>query len=101
MGISTWTEKDVNTLVKMWKEGVSSNKIAAYLKRRPSAITQYVCRHREKLGLEKRANAFGGRPRQGGFEKQWHGVVPLGHWMITKPWGKHSIPMQNQQEISQ
>ena len=100
MGISTWTEKDVNTLVKMWKEGVSSNKIAAYLKRRPSAITQYVCRHREELGLEKRANSFGGRPRRGDFDTRWHGVIPLGHWMITKPWGKHSIPMQNQQEIN-
>ena len=22
------------------------------------------------------------------FEKQWHGVIPCGHWMITKKWGK-------------
>lgn len=22
------------------------------------------------------------------FEKQWYGVIPCGHWMVTKKWGK-------------
>jgi len=86
MGISTWTKQDVDTLVKLWKDGVSSNKIAAKLNRRRSAITQYVCRHRKELGLDHRASTFGGRPRRGDFDTQWRGVVPCGHWMITKPW---------------
>lgn len=90
MGVSTWTKQDVDTLVKLWKEGVSSNKIAAQLNRRRSAITQFICRHREKLGLEKRCNAVGGRPRQSDFDTRWHGPVPCGHWMITKPWRKAS-----------
>ena len=86
MGRSTWTKQDVDTLVKLWKEGVSSNKIAAHLNRRPSAITQFVCRNREKLGLEHRASTFTIRPRRGDFESQWSGPVPRGHWFITQPW---------------
>ena len=88
MRLSTWSKEDVDTLVKLWKEGVSSNKIAAQLNRRRSAITQFLCRNREKLGLEKRRNAVGGRPKQDPFEIQWAGKVPRGHWLITKPWGK-------------
>ena len=84
---STWTKEDVDTLVKLWKEGVSSNKIAVILNRRPSAITQFLCRNRDKLGLEKRTERVGGMPTKDPFEVQWSGPVPLGHWMITKPWG--------------
>jgi len=87
---SSWTKEEIDTLVKLWKEGVSSNKIAAKLKRRRSAITQYVCRHREELGLAHRANTFGGRPRRGDFDTQWRGVVPFGHWSITQPWGRRA-----------
>jgi IS30 family transposase len=88
---STWTKEDVDTLVELWKAGVSSNKIAKKLNRRRSAITQYLCRNRDKLGLQKRAERVGGRPRRSvkdSFEIQWAGSVPFGHWTITKPWGK-------------
>lgn len=84
---SSWSKQDVDTLVKLWKEGVSSNKIAVILKRRRNAITQFLCRNRDKLGLEKRAERVGGRPTKDPFEVQWSGPVPLGHWAITKPWG--------------
>jgi hypothetical protein len=90
MGRSTWTKDDVDTLVKMWKSGMSSNKIADKLKRRRSAVTQFICRNRVKLGLEKRGHDFGGRPKRGTFDQQWHGPVPCGHWMITKPWRKQA-----------
>ena len=85
---TTWTKEEVDTLVKMWKDGVSSGVIATRLKRRRSAISQYLCRHRDRLGLEKRAEPFGGRPKRttGGFEESWKGPVPRGHWMITQPW---------------
>ena len=87
---TTWTKEEVDTLVHMWKDGVSSGTIATKLNRRRSAISQYLCRHREKLGLEKRMEPVGGRPRKnkGSFEESWKGTVPLGHWMITKPWRK-------------
>lgn len=88
---SSWTKEEIDTLVKMWKDGVSSNKIASKLNRRRSAISQYLCRNRDKLGLKKRAEAVGGRPRKmtGSFEESWKGPVPRGHWMITKPWSSH------------
>ena len=90
---STWTKQEIATLCTLWKEGVSSNKIAVILNRRRSAITQYLCRNRDKLGLEKRAERIGGRPSKRSkdpFEIQWAGSVPCGHWMITKPWRKVS-----------
>lgn len=89
---TTWTKEEVDTLVQMWKDGVSSGTIATTLNRRRSAISQYLCRHREKLGLEKRMEPVGGRPKKktGSFEEAWHGPVPCGHWMITKPWRKAS-----------
>lgn len=88
---TTWTKKDVDTLCTLWKEGVSSNKIAVVLKRRRSAITQYLCRNRDKLGLKKRAERIGGRPKKDpkdNFEERFKGPIPRGHWMITKPWKK-------------
>jgi len=99
---TTWTKEEVDTLVQMWKDGVSSGTIATTLNRRRSAISQYLCRHRDKLGLEKRMEPVGGRPRKKtcGFEQAWSGPVPRGHWMITKPWGKHSITMQNRQKVN-
>jgi hypothetical protein len=89
---STWTKEEVDTLVQMWKDGVPSGTIAKTLNRRRSAISQYLCRHREKLGLEKRMEPVGGRPKKKnvGFEASWHGPVPCGHWMITKPWRKQA-----------
>ena len=82
---TTWTEEEVNALVQMWNDGVSSSIIATKLNRRRSAVSQYLCRHRDKLGLKKRMEA---RPRKKtrGFEEAWKGPVPHGHWMITKPW---------------
>jgi len=87
---TTWTNEEVDTLVQMWKDGVSSGTIATKLNRRRSAISQYLCRHRDRLGLEKRMEPVGGRPRKkmGGFEEAWKGAVPCGHWMITRPWRK-------------
>ena len=61
---TTWTKEEVDTLVKMWKDGVSSGVIATTLNRRRSAISQYLCRHRDRLGLEKRAEPVGGRPKR-------------------------------------
>lgn len=85
---SSWTKEDVDALVQMWKDGVTSGTIATKLNRRRSAISQYLCRNRDKLGLEKRMEPIGGRPKKkrAGFKESWQGVVPLGHWMITKPW---------------
>ena len=89
---TSWTKKEVDTLVQMWKDGAPAGKIATTLKRRRSAISQYLCRHREKLGLEKRMEPVGGRPKKKtcGFEEAWSGPVPCGHWMITKPWRKQA-----------
>ena len=86
-----WTKEQQDTLVSMWNSGCPSAEIAKTLNRKRSAISMYVQRHADRLGIKKRMEqCYGGRPKSTkskSFEKQWHGPVPCGHWMITKPWG--------------
>jgi len=85
-----WTKKEIDTLVTMWNANRPSKEIAEALNRKRSTISMFVSRYSEELGIEKRMHlCYGGRPKSTKlvpFEKQWTGVVPCGHWMITKPW---------------
>ena len=89
-----WEHKDIDTLKKLWEEGLPTSMIAKELNKKRSAVTQYVFRNREKLGLEKRQDIvikpFRKNKRYISFEDSWKGDVPFGHWMITKPWRKDS-----------
>ena len=90
MPIKTWTKEEEETLVKLWKEGKTCKEIGIQLKRKRSAIGQYISRHRERLGLDRRPSAMVVRKSKDPFEIQWSGSVPFGHWMITKPWRKQA-----------
>lgn len=86
-----WSKKEIDTLVTMWKADRPSVEIAEKLNRKRSTISMFVSRHAKELGIEKRMHlCYGGRPKSTkllSFDKQWHGSIPCGHWMITKPWG--------------
>lgn len=84
-----YSEQDLATFIEMWGEGCTATEIATKLNKSVNSIRQFASRYREKYNLEKRE---GGRvaPRHT-FDKQWHGVIPLGHWSITKPWGKKCV----------
>jgi hypothetical protein len=85
---NAWSEEDQETLVKLWKEGVTVLNIAKKLKRKRAAVTMYITRHGKRLGLEKRADYnVNFKPRRENFDIAWEGPIPCGHWMITKPWG--------------
>ena len=91
--------KEIETVIKLWADGYSAAEIGDVIGKTKYSVCQFMHRNRDKYGFERRE---GGRHySRVGFEKQWHGVVPLGHWMITKPWKKHSNPMQNEQGINQ
>lgn len=89
MGKVTWYEEDKKTLSRMWKAGYAASVIGKELGKTRQSVRQYVSRHKEELGLEPRdfanwKNVKFKKP----FDIEWQGHVPLGHWIITKPWGR-------------
>jgi hypothetical protein len=83
-----YSDKDVKKLIKMWEEGSTAVEIGDAIGKSKYSVRQFMHRNREKYGFEKKQP---GRPfLKATFDKQWHGVVPCGHWMITKPWRKVS-----------
>lgn len=84
-----FTDKQVEKFVTMWHEGYTAKEIAHALGGSINSIRQFACRYRKKYGLEKRDGGYS-HPRKP-FDKEWHGVIPCGHWMITKPWGKSCV----------
>jgi len=89
---NAWEEIEVETLIRMREEGASVAEIADELGRSCSSVKMYLQRHRDELGLkskrDERKRPSAGRPE---FDKAWYGVVPLGHWSITKPWSKSCV----------
>jgi len=81
-----WTEYEVETLVKLWNDGLSRKQIAEELDKSFASVKMYLQRHKDELSLAPRLSKA--RPTSGRIDKEWYGVIPLGHWSITKPWGK-------------
>ena len=87
-GAKQYQDKDIKILIQMWGDGYTATEIGDALGKSMQSVRQFIHRNREKYDLEKKE---GGRPMpRSAFDKQWHGVVPCGHWMITKPWRKAS-----------
>jgi transposase len=80
-----YTETQTKIFVDMWHQGYTANEIADRLGGSLNSIRQFACRYRKKYGLDKRQGGY--TPPRKDFDKQWHGVIPCGHWMIKKPWG--------------
>ena len=81
-----YTDDQVKIFVDMWHQGFTASEISDRLGGSTNSIRQFACRYREKYGLAKCEG--GNTPPRKDFDKLWHGVIPCGHWMITKPWGK-------------
>ena len=66
--------------VKLFEsQAMSYEDMAKILNIHPNTIRVFVSRNREKLGIERRGYK--------GFDREWYGNVPRGHWSICKPWG--------------
>lgn len=88
MSNTKWSEDDVESLCMMWRDGFSIRQIADELDTSYAAVKMFLSRHRQALGLTTRqppesTNKLSTRPE---FDRAWCGVVPFGHWSITKPW---------------
>ena len=80
-----YSDEQMKIFVDMWNNGHTAAEISEKLGGSLNSIRQFACRYRKKYGLERRE---GGRiPPHKNFDKAWHGVIPCGHWSITKPWG--------------
>ena len=79
-----WTEPQIAKVRRMRSQGATLQEIAEEVGRSRDSVSSFIKDHAHKYGIE-----VASRTRHNGdFDKQWHGVIPCGHWMITKPWGK-------------
>jgi len=85
-----WTDEERHTLVMLWKQRYTAQYIGEQLGKNAQAVRQYVSRHKEELGLTARdfKNWKNVKTRLGHdrFNESYHGIIPCGHWMITKKW---------------
>jgi hypothetical protein len=77
-------QQTIDTIRKMRSRDATLQEIADAVDMTRHAVAHFVKRHGHTYGIEVAVKAR----RNGGFDKEWHGVIPLGHWSITKPWGK-------------
>ena len=85
----TWSVEDIKILCELWEHGVITREIAKKVNRHRAAVAKYISRNKETLGLERRSmTQVYRKPNPKSFDELWSGVIPYGHWMITKPWGK-------------
>ena len=77
-----YSDKDIETLVKMWEEGATAVEIGDVIGKSKYSVRQFMNRNREKYGFKKKGP---GRPfLKNAFDKEWNGVISCGHWMKTE-----------------
>lgn len=92
-----WPQEKVDTLIKLYLEEVPLKEMAVRMGISYGATKAMLTalRHRGydiPLRDQKRAQARrretlkSGKRVMSEFDIQYHGPVPCGHWMITKPW---------------
>jgi len=92
MGVRRWSDEQIEDLVRLCNEGVPHDEVGRRIGKSGHAVRQYVSLNGKKLGIvPRKVRVRTQAPRRKlntEFDKAWHGNVPYGHWMITKPWGK-------------
>lgn len=88
LGQTDMPEEHIAIIRKMRREEATLSDIAAAIGRTTSAVSHFIRAHGSKYGIERQRRLKSGPNSE--FNKQWRGPVPLGHWMITKPWGRVS-----------
>lgn len=80
-----YSDDDIKTLLQMWQDGSTAIEIGEALGKSEYSVRMFMARNRKKYHFEKRGT--GNKFRRDSFDTLWHGVIPCGHWIITKPWG--------------
>ena len=92
---SKWPEEKIKLLVDLYKEGVTYEEMSYRLDKAPSSVKSMLSTVREQYNWPYRAPKQVKPKRKRGtvitrFDKEFSGPIPCGHWMLTKPWGKHA-----------
>lgn len=74
-------QQTIDIIRKMRRQDATLQEIADAVNLTKHAVGHFVKRHGSTYGIAVR------RRSAPNFDKQWHGVIPCGHWAITKPWG--------------
>jgi hypothetical protein len=74
-----FSQEIVKQVIQFERQEMSYSDMSKILNIHPNTIRVFVSRNRDKLGIERRGYR--------GFDREWHGVIPRGHWAVCKPWG--------------
>jgi hypothetical protein len=73
-------QQTIDIIRKMRSKDATLQEIADAVGLTRHAVSHFVKRHGRNYGIAVRHRSA---PE---FDKAWHGVIPCGHWMITRPW---------------
>lgn len=80
---TVFTQEVVNKIKVFVAEGMTYEKMGEVVGIHPKTIRAFVSRNRDSLNIDRRGHR--------GFDKEWYGFVPLGHWTVCKPWGSEAF----------
>ena len=75
-------QQTIDVIRKMRSRDATLQEIADAVDMTKHAVAHFVKRHGHTYGITVRIKS------PANFDKQWHGVIPCGHWSITKSWSK-------------
>ena len=93
-----WSQEKLDKLVSLYLEGVKLEDIPEHIGKSYCCVKAMLSslrkrgvnlpyRDRKTYASKKRKDKNREGPAETAFDKLYHGPVPYGHWMITKPWG--------------
>ena len=77
-----YTQDEIDMIRKMRAKGATLTQISDKVGKTYGSICNFIQQHGHRHGIEVAVKV----QHKGGFDKEWHGVIPCGHWMITRPW---------------
>jgi hypothetical protein len=97
----TWTQEDIDNLVKLYLEGIPLEALAERVGKSYGATKAKITvlrksgvdlpyRDQKLIQSTRRKTLNLGEKKKSPFDREYQGAVPFGHWMITKPWRKVS-----------
>lgn len=85
-----WTEQHIDTLISMYLDNASARDMGRALGRKPETVRAMLSVIRRKRNLPPRKEVrYNAKTVLTEEDIAYRGPVERGHWMITKPWGKH------------
>ena len=93
----SWTQEQLDELVKLYLEGLTFEKISLQLGMSHASTKAKITflrqkgvdlpyRDRQSIAETISKTMKSGKKQSTAFDREYRGSVPFGHWIITKPW---------------